>query len=419
MDNKFFIKNRQMFLDKCVESSLSLFFSGKTFQRSADADFKFEVDKNFYYLAGINQANVILALVKEKNSTRNVLFIEKNDPVLIKWVGKKLEIEEVKELSGIDEVYYLDNFKTFIFSVFNSSRKSNGNLTNLYLNLERRNDEIYTNLASEYANDFRKVYPEVKILNSYLMVVELRMIKTEEEINVIKDAINTTKGGLNEVMKNLHPGLYEYQVEAIFDYYLKYSSNRDTAFDTIAASGKNATILHYVANNNLINDNELMLFDLGSRHDFYISDISRTYPTNGKFTKRQKEVYEEVLNVNKLCIEFLKPGVTWVEYNKYANGLLAEACKRLGLINEDSELSKYYYHSIGHSIGIDTHDPANHALSISEGMIVTVEPGLYIEEESIGIRIEDDVLITSDGRINLSKDIIKEVKDIENFMAAK
>lgn len=419
MDKKFFINNRQSFLDKCVDSSLALFFSGKTFQRSADADFKFEVDKNFYYLAGINQANVILALVKEKNSTRNVLFIEKNDPVLIKWVGKKLEIEEAKELSGIDEVYYLDNFRTFIYSVFNSSRKSNGNLTNLYLNLERRNDESYTNLAFDYAKDFTKLYPEVKILNSYLMVVELRMIKTEAEVNIIKDAINTTKGGLNEVVKNLRPGLYEYQVEAIFDYYLKYSSNRDTAFDTIAASGKNATVLHYVANNNLINDNELMLFDLGSRHDFYISDISRTYPVNGKFTKRQKEVYEEVLNVNKLCIEFLKPGVTWVEYNKYANGLLAEACKRLGLIKEDSELSKYYYHSIGHSIGIDTHDPANHALPISEGMIVTVEPGLYIEEESIGIRIEDDVLITKDGRINLSEDIIKEVKDIENFMAAK
>ena len=419
MEKSFFIKNRENYFNKILDSSLSLFFSGEVFQKSADQDFDFEVEKNFYYLSGINQAGVILALVKDNNKTRSVLFIEKNDPVLIKWVGKKLEKVEALEISGVDEVYYLEDFDTFIYSQFNSSRKSTGSLNNLYLNLERRNEKNYTNLSTKYARKFKKEYHEVNVLNSYLKVVELRMIKTEEELELIKAAINTTKGGLDLIMKNLRPGIYENQLEAYFDFHLKSSSNRDTAFETIAASGKNATILHYVNNNALINDNELMLFDLGSRHDFYVSDISRTYPTNGKFSKRQKEVYEEVLNVNKLCIEFLKPGVTWVEYNDYAKKLLAEACKRLGLIKEDKDLIKYYYHSIGHSIGLDTHDPANHALPISEGMVLTVEPGIYIEEEGIGVRIEDNVLITKDGRINLSKDIIKEVEDIEKFMAAK
>lgn len=419
MTSDFFKRNRQNYLDKCLNGSLSIFYSGKVFQKTADQDFDFEVDKNFYYLTGINQADVILAMVKDNSKTRSVLFVEKNDPVLIKWVGKKIEKEEAKEISGVDEVYYLDDINGYIFSLFNSSRKFTGKLTNLYLNLERRNEKGYTNFALEYSKEFKVQYPEVNILNSYLMVVELRMIKTAEEIQLIKDAINTTKGGLEAIMKNLRPGMSENQVEAYFNFHLQFSSNRDTAFETIAASGKNATILHYVANNDLIEDNQLMLFDLGSRHDFYVSDISRTYPTNGKFTKRQKEVYEEVLNVNKKCIEFLKPGITWAEYNQYANSLLAEACKRLGLIKEDKELIKYYYHSIGHSIGLDTHDPANHALPITEGMVLTVEPGIYIEEEAIGIRIEDNILITKDGRINLSKDIIKEVKDIEEFMAAK
>lgn len=419
MNANFFIKNRERYLNKCVDSSLSLFFSGKVFPKSCDQDFDFEVDKHFYYLSGINQANVILALIKDGEQTRSVLFIEENDPVLVKWVGKKLEKEEAKAISGINEIYYLGEFESFIYSVFNSSRKTTGNLQNLYLNLERRNEAGYTNLGIRYAKKFKKEYPEVKVLNSYLMVVELRMIKTDEELALIKDALQTTKGGLNEIMKSLHPGMYEYQVEAYFDFYLKYSSNRDTAFETIAASGKNATILHYVNNDSVIQENELMLFDLGARHDFYVSDISRTYPVSGKFTKRQREVYEEVLNVNKKCIEFLKPNVTWKEFNDYAKSLLADACKRLGLIKDDSELIKYYYHSIGHSIGLDTHDPANHALPIMEGMVLTVEPGLYIEEEGIGIRIEDNILITKDGRINLSEDIIKEVDDIEKFMASR
>lgn len=419
MKSEFFKKNRENYLNKCVDSSLSLFYSGKVFQKTADQDFAFEVDKNFYYLAGINQANAILALVKESDKTKSILFIEENDPVLVKWVGKKLEKEEAKAISEVDEVLYLDDFSSFIFSMYNSSRKFTGRINNLYLNLERRNEKDYTNFALEYAKDFQRQYPEVNILNSYMMVVELRMIKSKEEIDLIKDAIYTTKGGIEAIMKNIRPGLYENQMEACFNFHIKYTANCDTAFETIAASGKNATILHYVANNQLIEDNMLMLFDLGARNSFYVSDISRTFPVNGKFSKRQKEVYEEVLNVNKKCIEFLKPGITWAEYNKYASSLLAEACMRLGLIKEEKELIKYYYHSIGHSIGLDTHDPANHAMPILEGMVLTVEPGLYIEEEAIGVRIEDNVLITKDGCINLSKDIIKEVKDIEEFMAAK
>jgi len=217
-------------------------------------------------------------------------------------------------------------------------------------------------------------------------------------------------------MINARSGIYEYQLESFFDQYLRYNGQRRNSFKTIAGSGVNATILHYSKNNTIIGEGELILFDLGAEVDYYIADITRTFPISGKFSKRQKDVYQAVLNVNKKCIEYLKPGITWKELNLYANKLITEELKALGLIKEDHELVKYYWHSIGHSIGLDTHDPSLYNVPLQEGMVITIEPGIYIEDEKIGVRIEDNVLITKEGPVNLSKDIIKEVKDIEAFM---
>lgn len=419
MNKEFFIKNRKKYLEQCVDKSLSVFFSGRVIQKTADQDYDFEVEKNFYYLTGINQDNVIFAILKNGDYVQEALFIEKNDPVLVKWVGRKLEIEEASEISGIKNVYYLESFEGFIHGAFNNTRYTAYDLKYLFLNLERRNQHDYTNPALEYAKAFRKKHPDINILNAYDLVIGLRMVKSEEEISLIQESIKTTKLALEEILKNSRPGIYEFQLETYFDNYIKYHGQKDLAFKTIAAAGKNATILHYSRNNNLLQDDEMILFDLGCRTNFYVSDITRTYPINGRFTKRQKEVYQAVLDVNKKCIEFLKPGVTWGEYNNYAKELLAQACIDLGLIKEPKELIKYYFHSIGHFIGLDTHDPGLHSYPLQAGMVITVEPGLYIEEEGIGVRIEDDVLITENGSINLSKDIIKEIDEIEKFMATK
>lgn len=218
-------------------------------------------------------------------------------------------------------------------------------------------------------------------------------------------------------MKNCKPGMKEYELEAYFDFTLKQSGVTDFAFNTIAASGKNATVLHYVDNNSELKDGELILFDLGAQFNYYNGDISRTFPINGKFTARQKEVYEEVLKVNEEISKMLVVGVTFREINDKANDLIAEACIRLGLIDDKKDFRKYYFHSIGHSLGLDTHDVGERWGELKEGMVFTVEPGIYIEEEKIGIRIEDDVLITKDGPVVLTKDCIKTVDEIENFMA--
>lgn len=408
--------NRSNYFKKIEDYSLTIMFSGRNIQKTGDQDFDFEVDKNFYYLTGINQNDVILVMLKNEQTEKSVLFIEKNDPVYMKWYGKKLTKDEAKEISGIDNIYYLEQFSQFVFSSINSTRQGNNLYDKIYLNLERRNSRGYTTPALEYAKEIKDKYPEIQIFNNYNTIVNLRMYKSNEEVDLIKASIETTRFGIEELMKNSKSGIYEYQLESYYDMYIKMNGQKDVSFKTIAAGGVNATVLHYSTNNTILHDDELVLFDLGCRTDYYISDITRTFPVNGRFNKRQKEVYEKVLNVNKKCIEFLKDGITWKEYNDYARDLIAKACIDLGLIKDESEVGKYYWHSIGHSIGLDTHDPSLNYLPIKEGMTLTVEPGIYIEEEKIGIRIEDDVLITKDGCINLSKDIIKEVKDIEEFM---
>ncbi len=199
--------------------------------------------------------------------------------------------------------------------------------------------------------------------------------------------------------------------------FVLHKNGKVESFGSIVAAGRNAATLHYEDNNMPIKkDSDMLLMDVGCFTNNYSSDITRTFPVSGKFTERQKAVYEVVLDCNKKCIDYAKAGITWLELNNYAKKLLAEGCKKLGLIKEDVELSKYYFHSIGHSLGLDVHDPNVASLGLLEGMVITIEPGLYIPDENIGIRIEDNIIITKEKAINLSCDIIKEVADIENYM---
>ena len=222
-------------------------------------------------------------------------------------------------------------------------------------------------------------------------------------------------------MKNSKEGIKEYELEAYFDFVCKKNGVKDLAFKTIAAAGKNATVLHYVNNDSQLKHGDLILFDLGAQYKYYNADISRTFPVSGKFTERQKEVYNAVLRVNERVIKEMKPGISFLELNKKAKEWIAEECISLGIIKNKEEVSRYYYHSIGHSLGMDTHDIEleNRNVIFQPGMIYTVEPGIYIEEEGIGIRIEDDVLITEEGNEVLTKKMIKTVDEIEEFMNNK
>ncbi|MGL5479696.1 MAG: M24B family metallopeptidase, partial [Clostridium sp.] len=289
---------------------------------------------------------------------------------------------------------------------------------NIYLDLERDSFDSLPSIASTFSKKLKNKYPSVVIKNIYQKFASLRLVKSDEEINEMRKAIAITIEGVKSLMTNIKPNLKEYEMEAYFEFECRRRGVFDYAFKTIAAAGKNATVLHYVDNDDTLKDGDLMLFDLGAQFNYYNADISRTFPINGKFSKRQKEVYEAVLRVNEKVIKELKPEVSFLEINSLARDWIAEECIKLGLIKDKSEVSKYYFHSIGHSLGLDTHDIENPGRNtiLKPGMVYTVEPGIYIPEEGIGVRIEDDVLITSDGNEVLTKDMIKSVNEIEDFM---
>lgn len=411
MNKEFFIKNRRNISEQLKDNSILVIFAGRAPYKSADETYSFTPNRNFYYLTGIDRENIILMITKRKGVINETLFIEENDPVLARWIGEKMKDNEAMKVSGIRGIDYTKNFKeTF------SEMISRYGYETLYLDLERQEWSIPMTQAEVFSNNVIERYSYFKIRNIYDKISELRTIKSLEEIEKVKRGIEITKRGIELMMKNSKPGMMEYEIEAYFDYVLTAEGVKDKAFKSIAAAGKNGTILHYSDNNNKCIENDLILFDVGAQYEYYNADITRTFPVNGKFTERQKQVYNVVLKTNEEIIKIAKPGVSYVELNEIAKKVLADGCRELGLIKENDELSKYYFHSITHNLGLDAHDVGDRDAVLKPGMLITNEPGLYIPEESIGIRIEDDILITEDGCKNLSKNIIKTVEEIEEFM---
>ena len=266
------------------------------------------------------------------------------------------------------------------------------------------------------AREFKNKYPQLIIEDSYSMIASLRMVKEEEEIIEIKKAIEITNQGILSLLENAKPNVKEYVIESYFDQKIKELGASDFAFKTIAAAGGNACVLHYHQNNTEAKDGDLILFDLGAEYNYYKSDITRTFPINGKFDERQKLVYNIVLKGQELVFNYIKPGVTTRELNSILIQYYAKELKKIGLIENDQDVSKYYFHGVSHHLGLDTHDACIYNIKLVPGCIITVEPGLYIPEWNIGIRIEDDVLVTKFGCENLSPQIIKTVDEIENYM---
>ncbi len=413
MNKEFFKKNREKLIEKIEDNSVIVLFAGNAPKKSGDENYPFTPNRNFYYFTGINEEGPIIILSKIKGIVNERLFIKEIDEERERWVGKSIRSNEAEEISAVKNIDYLGNFKEYLNRVFSESEE-----INLYLDMERDSFYELETIGENFSEEVKKRYPFVRIKNIFPKIIPLRMIKSEEEIKEMKKAIEITIKGVESLMKNAKAGMKEYELEAYYEFVCRSNGIKDYAFKTIAAAGKNATILHYVDNNSEIKDGDLILFDLGAQNNYYNADITRTFPVNGVFSERQKEVYNAVLRVNERVIKTIKPGLEYKELNKMATEWIAEECINLGLIKDKKEVSKYYWHSIGHSLGLDTHDISNKDRNtiFKEGMVWTVEPGIYIEEESIGIRIEDDVLITSDGVQVLTKDMIKTVEDIEEFM---
>lgn len=403
MDKNFYVKSREKVAKLLPDNSMMILFAGCDIRESEDQSYEFCINRNFYYLTGVNEQNDILVMIKENELLHNIMFINKYDELFAKWNGRKMFAEEVSELSGISDIRYLDEFEDFL--------NNNKEKYSLYMDIK---PNLFTEPLGEEQKLLTKLNAEVN--DCHEIIAQCRMVKQPEEIEVMKKAISVTNKGIEALMQNIKPGLYEYQVESYFDQQIKFNGASGIAFKTIAASGVNGCILHYHTNNTLIKDDELVLFDLGAEYDLYKSDITRTIPANGKFTPRQKLIYNIVLNGQKLVFEHIKPGISPMELNNILIKYFQVELKKIGLIEKDEDVKKYYFHGVSHHLGLDTHDVGGRGAKLTPGCVITVEPGLYISEEGIGIRIEDDALVTEDGCINLSSEIIKEVNDIEEYM---
>ncbi len=414
MNKDFFVNKRVKIADFMTDNSLLVMFSGTAPHKSADYAYPFTPNRNFYYLTGIDKPKVVLLISKRNNKVNETLFIEKADPLLEKWEGRKLSAEEAGELSGIQDIKNQDDF----YNVINKLLDANS-YEKLYLNLERFEWNLEQDAAHIFSREINQRHPYLKIENIYHHIAKLRTIKAIEEQQSIRKAIDITGNAINNMMKNVKADMMENQLEAYYDFVLVSSGVREPAFPSIIAAGINAATLHYEDNNCKIEDNSLVLADVGAQYEYYCADITRTFPANGKFTERQKLLYNIVLKAQEETIKAVKPGITLTELNEITKSVLADGCKSIGLIKEDSEITKYYYHGVAHLLGLDTHDVGSREIPLESGMVLTIEPGLYVAEEKLGIRIEDDILITDNGYENLSQHIIKTVNEIEELMSER
>lgn len=409
---------RNKLLNTLDDNSVTILFAGVGKKKSGDENYEFVPNKNFYYLTGIRQENSILMLVKSDGEKFAYLFIDEKDERIEKWIGYKLSAKEAKDISGIDNVFLRNTFDGKMLAFFDSNECEYEPIKKFYLDLE---DElkIDTCKSTKQYKDELLASHELEVLDVHDIIMKMRMVKSEAEIEMIRDAINLTETGLMNCMLKLAPSKYEYNLRNEFNFVVHEDLDASLAFSSIVAAGKNGVILHYPSQKEQLKDGDLVLFDVGAARDFYCGDISRTYPINGKFNDLQKKIYEIVLNCNKQTAGFMRPGVTLKEVNEFARNFLAEECVEKGLIPSKEDIGRVYYHSVSHHLGLDTHDGTDRVSELVPGNVITCEPGLYFKEFGIGIRIEDDVLITETGSEVLSANIIKEVEDIEKAMGSK
>lgn len=409
---------REKILEKMDDGSLLILFAGQGRKKSGDENYPYQVNRNFYYLTGIKQENSALMIVKADGENRVFLFIDPKDEKVEKWLGIKLSPEEASKISGINNVLMRNSLSSKI-EVALKDMTFFGEISKVYLDLEKELKIEECTSTNDFAKTLKELYPSIIVEDIHDKMSVLRMVKSKAEVEMIKEAIHTTEIGLKNVLKELTAGRFEYNMRNVFEFNVFEDMDAGLAFDSIVAGGKNATILHYPDAKDVLHSGELVLLDVGANRDYYCADISRTYPISGKYSELQKTIYQIVLNCNKQTSKFMKPGVTLMECQQFAKNLLAHECVEHGLLEKLEDIDNVYFHGVSHHLGLDTHDESIRSMPLQEGNVITCEPGLYFKKFGIGVRIEDDILITKDGSEVLSKDIIKEVDDIERFLISK
>ena len=423
LNKQLFIDNRERFKSMMEPNSLAIFHSNDIYPTSADGTMPFKQATDILWLSGVDQEDSVLVIFPDakRNEDKELLFLTETNDLIAVWEGEKLTKKEAFEVSGIQTVYWLSEFDTIMKSLMSQTE-------NVYLLTQehlRRNTPVQTREMRLNA-EHKTIYPNHNYKRSAPFLNKLRAVKTALEIEVMKIAAEITAAGFNRVLKFLKPDCWEHEIEAEFIHEFVKRRSRGFAYSPIIGSGSNACVLHYLENNKRCISGDLVLIDVGAEYANYACDVTRCFPVNGKFTDRQREVYESVLRVEKASIELLKPGAILSEYHKRVGDIMTKELINLNLLSQEEvdnqdpswpAYKKYFMHGTSHYLGLDVHDYGLWDGSPMEvGMVFTCEPGIYIPEEGIGIRIEDDILITSNGYVNLTKEIPKEVSEIEAAM---
>ncbi|MBX2887202.1 MAG: aminopeptidase P N-terminal domain-containing protein [Ferruginibacter sp.] len=417
-----FVQNRERFAARMEKGSMAIFNSNDLMPANGDAVFPFKQNSDLYWLTGIQQEETMLILMPShpEMKYREVLVLLRPNEMKEKWDGFLLRAQEASAISGIKTIIWLDGLEAQLQPWVHLHDV-------IYLNSNENNRKSSTVLTRDYrfAKQMRKKYPLHQYRRSAAIMRELRAVKTALEVEVMQRAMKITENTFRHLLGFIKPGVMEYEIEA--EIWRSFIGNRSAgpAYSSIIASGDNARILHYVDNNKECKDGDLILMDFGAEYGGYCADLTRTIPVNGKFTRRQKTVYNACLDLHRYCATILKPGISILDYTNKVGNRATEIFNKIGLLkksdikNEDPDnraYRKYLYHGISHHLGIDVHDLGTVTEPIKAGMVFTIEPGIYIEEEGMGIRIENNYWITRSGNKDLMKDIPITVEDIEALM---
>ena len=424
ISNRLFIKNRKKFMAKMKPSSIAVFNSNDIYPIGADATLNFEQHRDIFYLSGADQEESILLLFPDAidKKHREILFVrETNDHIAI-WEGPKLTKEKATEVSGIETIYWLTDFNKYFFDLMTEA-------DTIYFNTNEHYRQAVTTQTREdrFILDTKQKFPAHAVAKSFPIMQEIRGVKEPEEIDLMQKACDITEKGFRRLLGFVKPGVWEYEIEAELLHEFIRNRSKGFAYTPIIASGGNAIVLHYIENNLQCKDGDMLLMDVAAEYANYSSDLTRTIPVNGKFTNRQKEVYQAVLRVKNEATKMLIPGTIWAEFHKEVGKIMTSELLGLGLLdkadvqNEDKDwpaYKKYFMHGTSHHIGLNTHDYGNLKTKMKANMVFTVEPGIYIPKENMGIRLEDDVVIQENGEpFNLMANIPIEIEEIEELMS--
>jgi len=418
----FFIRNRKRFCELLPKNSVAIFHSNDQFPRNGDQFFPFRQQSDFFYLTGIDQEKTILVIAPDaKNKKlREALFLLVTNERIAIYDGHKFTREEAASVSGIENTYWLDDFELSLREVLQNAEQV---FFNTIEYMKYFNEVPTRNLR--YVNEFKEKYPLYPLKRSAPLLAKLRSIKSETEVELLKTACDITRKGFERMMRFTRPGVYEFEIQAEIDHEFTINRANGHGYAPIIASGKNALVLHYITNNDRCEDGDLLLMDFGAEYAYYSADMSRTIPVNGKFTPRQKACYNAVLRTFKKCCELFVPGNNAKMVTEEAWKMMEKEMIGLGLFtaddvkNQDKEkplFKKYLPHGIAHYLGLDVHDVGDPEAPFEPGMVLTCEPGIYIAEENIGIRIENNILVTENEPVDLMADIPIEVEEIESIM---